>query len=64
MSAIKVNKKLCKGCGICIEFCPKKALGKDKTDKAELVAEDKCIKCGLCVSYCPDFAIDLEVDKK
>ncbi|MGB9779395.1 indolepyruvate ferredoxin oxidoreductase subunit alpha [Caldanaerobacter sp.] len=50
----------CKGCGICVEFCPVKVLT-IKDGKVKLIDEDKCIKCGICELRCPDFAIYLEV---
>ncbi|WZL74936.1 4Fe-4S binding protein [Clostridiaceae bacterium 35-E11] len=55
---VKIKKSWCKGCGICVEFCPKNVLAL-KDDKIEIVDIDKCIKCGLCELRCPDFAIYL-----
>ncbi|WP_287843342.1 4Fe-4S binding protein [Caldanaerobacter sp.] len=52
----------CKGCGICVEFCPVRVL-EIKDGKVRLIDEDRCIKCGLCEMRCPDFAIYLEVKK-
>lgn len=57
---IIINKDWCKGCGICVEFCPVNVLAV-KDEKVELLDEDKCTKCGLCELRCPDFAIYLEV---
>jgi len=59
------NKKLvlrkdwCKGCGICVAFCPKKVLTLEN-DKVHINQENDCIKCGLCEKRCPDYAIYLE----
>ncbi|MEY8000143.1 indolepyruvate ferredoxin oxidoreductase subunit alpha [Clostridium sp. Mt-5] len=53
-----VEKNWCKGCGICVEFCPKNVLAL-KNGKVSIVDEDKCIKCGLCELRCPDYAISL-----
>ena len=59
----------CKGCGICIEFCPKKVLeqGVKLNLRGVYVPRIKdlvsCVGCGLCEELCPDFAIFL-VDKK
>lgn len=52
-----INKKWCKGCGICIEFCPKSVLCADEFGKVEVSDADKCTGCGLCEMRCPDFAI-------
>lgn len=54
-----VDKKWCKGCGICVAFCPKNVLGLVK-DKIEILSIEDCIKCGQCELRCPDYAIYLE----
>lgn len=47
----------CKGCGICVAFCPKQVLALGSDGKARVVAEAACVNCGFCESHCPDFAI-------
>jgi len=56
---VKLNKAWCKGCNICVAFCPKQVLGLDSNDKIEMLDADNCIKCGQCEQRCPDFAIFL-----
>lgn len=56
---VKINKSWCKGCGICVAFCPKQVLGFDKEGKVEMMDKDGCIKCGQCELRCPDLAIYL-----
>lgn len=56
---IKINKAWCKGCGICVAFCPKQVLGFDDHGKVEMKDPDNCIKCAQCELRCPDFAIFL-----
>lgn len=55
---LQINIDWCKGCGICVEFCPKKVL-EIRNNKVYIINEEKCIKCGLCELRCPDFAIFL-----
>lgn len=47
----------CKGCGICIAFCPKHVLAAGPDGKARVVDEGACVNCGFCEPHCPDFAI-------
>lgn len=58
---IQIREDWCKGCGICIALCKQGVLGNDfASNKAIVVAPEKCTKCGTCVIHCPDFAIRLE----
>ena len=56
------DRNLCKGCGICIEFCPKSVLN-IKSGKINIIDENLCIGCGMCERLCPDYAIYLQ-DKR
>ena len=66
---IHVLENRCKGCGFCIEFCPKSVLARseDINDKGYhppiIIKLDSCVFCGLCELICPDFAIYIEVTK-
>jgi len=51
-----INPKWCKGCGICVAFCPKKVL-EVKHEKIVIARGEDCIKCGMCELRCPDYAI-------
>ncbi|MHB8202295.1 MAG: 4Fe-4S dicluster domain-containing protein [Desulfomonilaceae bacterium] len=59
LKELRINKEWCKGCGICIEFCPKKVLELDAQDKAFPVRTEDCVVCLLCEMRCPDLAIDI-----
>jgi len=59
-----INAEWCKGCGICVAFCPTKVLELDEQDKAAAVRLDDCIACRLCELRCPDLAIEVEVEEK
>jgi len=57
-----IDKHLCKGCGFCVNFCPRHTLvmSKKLNDKGyhyPEVDKDNCTGCDLCGMMCPDFAI-------
>jgi 2-oxoglutarate ferredoxin oxidoreductase subunit delta len=54
---IEINDAWCKGCRICVEFCPKDVLRMTPLDKVEVQAIEACTKCLRCEQLCPDFAI-------
>ena len=56
---LRINARWCKGCGICVAFCPRQALSLVK-DKVRIQSPEKCIRCGMCEMRCPDYAIWLE----
>lgn len=56
---IAIDEKWCKGCEICVAFCPKKVLIMEKA-KAKAANPEACTGCQLCEIYCPDFAIEVE----
>lgn len=52
------SSKLCNGCGLCKNVCPKTAV-EMKSDgilghKRPVVDNSKCIECGLCQKKCPN----------
>lgn len=60
----------CKGCLLCVEFCPKEILFQDKNtmnnagyNLIKVTDMDQCIGCGLCAVMCPDSVITVEVEK-
>ena len=55
-----INEKRCKGCEICVSFCPKKVLAVNVLGKVEAVRSEECIACGQCELRCPDYAILVE----
>lgn len=62
MEAYTINAGWCKGCGICVAFCPQKALCL-QGDKAVRDA-GLCVLCGMCELYCPDLAIRIDKPAK
>ncbi|MDR0764149.1 MAG: 4Fe-4S dicluster domain-containing protein [Synergistaceae bacterium] len=57
---VVIDKKWCKGCGLCVGICPKKVLELDEQVKSEPVRIDDCIGCHQCENVCPDFAITVK----
>ena len=57
---ITVLQERCKGCGICVAFCPKKILALDTLGRVHVTDETACINCGQCELRCPDYAIYVE----
>jgi 2-oxoglutarate ferredoxin oxidoreductase subunit delta len=53
----------CKGCGFCIEYCPKEILvfseefNRKGYHYPEVTSSGECVNCNLCEMICPDFAI-------
>jgi len=56
---LNINTEWCKGCGICVAFCPKQVLELNRKDKSEAVRLDDCIACMMCELRCPDLAIEV-----
>lgn len=71
--SLHLFKKLCNGCGLCAEICPKEAIEKSSASiiKGRLIKKpkinfdiDSCILCGECAVLCPLNALVMEVDGK
>lgn len=58
------NHELCKGCGLCYTYCPKKVIEPDILGRAQVVHPEECIGCMKCVWMCPDLAIWVEEDEQ
>ncbi|MDR2006632.1 MAG: 4Fe-4S binding protein [Acidaminococcales bacterium] len=55
--SLKIIEARCKGCGICVAFCPKQVLGISEIEKVKILNASACITCRQCETRCPDFAI-------
>lgn len=67
MAKVTFNEDRCKGCGLCVDACPKKivTMAKDKINAkgfhpATVIEMDKCIGCAFCATMCPDVVIEVE----
>jgi len=65
---ITIDVEVCKGCGLCIFYCPRAVLQlSDKRNQkgysvAEVYDAEDCVGCKLCEIGCPDLAIYVEDD--
>lgn len=67
MDKLTFDKELCKGCGLCVQACPKGVLAvSDSVSNAkgyyvvEAVNEKDCIACAFCATMCPDCVITVQ----
>ncbi len=54
---VRVFGNWCKGCGLCIAFCPRHVFEAGADGRPLVVNPERCTACMWCVEHCPDFAI-------
>jgi len=60
---IVIVEERCKGCGFCVEYCPRGVLRMSSSFNVkgyhppEVVDESLCVNCHFCEVICPEFAI-------
>lgn len=61
------DEQICKGCGVCVAFCPTKILVLDPQKinqkgypTIRVTDPNKCIGCAFCAIMCPDSVITVE----
>ncbi len=66
MARVKINQDLCKGCKLCIVFCPagsiklSKKLNKRGIYTVKFIdKKGKCTGCAQCAIMCPEAAIEV-----
>ena len=62
---INIEQELCKGCQICISFCPKDAILQSENVNAsgyfpvQYNDNGECTGCAICAVVCPEVAIEV-----
>ena len=60
---VEILWERCKGCGFCVEFCPRNVLELSTEFNLKgyhpprMREPDLCVACGFCEMICPEFAI-------
>ena len=62
---IQINQELCRGCEVCIAFCPKGVISRsDKLNASgylpvAFIDSGECTGCAICAVVCPDVVIEV-----
>jgi 2-oxoglutarate ferredoxin oxidoreductase subunit delta len=65
MPKIIIDKDKCKGCLLCIGFCPKGSIVVDKDlnrkgiKPVKFKEDGQCLGCAMCAVICPDCCIEV-----
>jgi len=65
MAKIKIDRERCKGCLLCISFCPKGFISVDKglnrrgAKPVKFNETSECLGCAMCAVICPDCCIEV-----
>lgn len=57
--SIRIDQKLCKGCGACMEVCPGSLIKRNDEGKAYIKYPKDCWGCSSCVKECHFDALTL-----
>ena len=58
---VRVFGNWCKGCGLCIAYCPRNVFVASADGHPLAVYPERCTACLWCVEHCPDFAITVRL---
>ena len=57
MPRIIVDDHYCKGCGLCVDACPRGIIELYHPARIKEGEQGRCTGCGTCYLVCPDVAI-------
>jgi 2-oxoglutarate ferredoxin oxidoreductase subunit delta len=67
MAEVIFETDLCKGCGLCVDACPKKIIVINREQinikghcPAMITDQSLCIGCASCATMCPDCVITVK----
>lgn len=66
MPQVRVLEQYCKGCGLCVDACPKQILYLSETVNrrgvhvVKIRTEIECTGCINCATVCPDAALEVD----
>jgi 2-oxoglutarate ferredoxin oxidoreductase subunit delta len=58
-SPVRLDRELCKACGVCVELCPERVFDRDPLGEPVVARPYDCSQCLICELHCPDFAIEV-----
>ena len=67
---VAIDESLCKGCGLCVYYCPGKCLelaeyfNSAGCRPARMKKQEACTGCGTCYLMCPEYIITIKVHEK
>lgn len=59
-----IIREWCKGCDICVHFCPTHVLELDEQDKVFAARLEDCNCCKMCEFRCPELAIEVIIEEE
>ena len=64
MPKVEIGREKCKGCRLCVVFCPKACIKSDNSINKRganpvlfIDKDEKCTGCSFCAVICPDLCI-------
>lgn len=70
MFRVSFVEAYCKGCGLCVHFCPKKIIAladgvnSQGYNPAAILEVEKCSGCAICARVCPEVVISIEKEER